>query len=1198
MTIQDEDLAGAGRSRRSFGVSRNCARRFAAYLNEDKARERILYLYGASGAGKTTLLNYLRGNLCKRLFPEDWRRVKEFEGDGFVGEYIEAEAFSEVPSALVDFGLGGEHRFKEAFFALLKIRRDLSRSGLFFPIYDFASILYLHKTGRLCPETLNGLFPQEEMDLIAEMAAMIKRTPGANLTKSAMEVFSLRAQDWFLLRQDHRKSDEKLIDSLQGMKPESELYETLPLLFAEDLNTSLANKDAPQRVALFFDTHEALLGVKEEGAAGAPGDGEEWFRRLLRALFLERGVVVVVAGGEEPGWAERPLERIADHYVDACPVEGVSRAAAAAYLRASGVNDQETIDVILDHARAPGGGVHSFKLGLCADVAISAVRNGTGVAGEAFPDAPEPGDGGEALIDRLRQREGAASWQSVAALSACRSFDRNLYADLMETMKLGRPAGSFDRLREFSFVLEIEGRDAGRYRVHELLRRSMSERKDPTTLAAHCALAKRYQAMGDQGGAAAVAEMVYHVNQFDPERGVNAWADQMGQALNGGRHDLCRALIGVRDELSIPGDFDRGLIYIQEGQYYATLSQPERGRRAYQGAVAAFESALGRAPDDRFAYNNKGTALRRLADLQAELTQYGEARESYRRAIVAYDEAIERSPDDLFAHSNKGIALRRLGDLQSELGRREEARDSYRQAIAAYDEALRHAPEDGVAYINKGNALRRLGDLQSGLGQHKEARESYRGAIAAYDEALRRDPGDLSAQNNREVTLRRLGDLQSELAKRDGAQDAYRQAIATYDEALQRSPDDGVAYNNRGNALRRLGDLQAESGQDEEARESYRQAIASYYEALRRAPHDVVAYNNKGNVVQRLGDLQAESGQREEAMGSYMRAIAIFDEALGQAPEDLTALVNRGIALGRLGELQGGMSLREDARESYRRAVESYDEALRRDPDDASAHDKRGNAMQRLGDLQAESRLREEALDSYRLAVESYDEALRRKPDDLFAHNNKGIALRKLGDMQTELARPEEAWDSYRQAVDSYDQALRHAPDYVSAHTNRGNALQRLGDLQAEIGRRGEARGSYLQAIDSYDEALTRSQDDLVAHINKGNALQRLGDLQAETGQRNAALESYRQAIVSYDEALRHAPDYVSAHTNRGLAWGSLGDLQAELGQREAAQESFRQAIDSYDSALRYEPDYASAQANKGFAMGRLNELREGVGGR
>jgi hypothetical protein len=52
----------------------------------------------------------------------------------------------------------GEYRPKEAFSALLKMRRDLSGSGLRFPLYDFACTLYLHKTGRFTQEKQIGAF--------------------------------------------------------------------------------------------------------------------------------------------------------------------------------------------------------------------------------------------------------------------------------------------------------------------------------------------------------------------------------------------------------------------------------------------------------------------------------------------------------------------------------------------------------------------------------------------------------------------------------------------------------------------------------------------------------------------------------------------------------------------------------------------------------------------------------------------------------------------------------------------------------------------------------------------------------------------------------------------------------------------------------------------------------------------------------
>jgi hypothetical protein len=53
--------------------------------------------------------------------------------------------------------------------------RDLSGSGLRFPLYDFASILYLHKTGRLTPDKQKELFPSDEMDESINSASKLRQ---------------------------------------------------------------------------------------------------------------------------------------------------------------------------------------------------------------------------------------------------------------------------------------------------------------------------------------------------------------------------------------------------------------------------------------------------------------------------------------------------------------------------------------------------------------------------------------------------------------------------------------------------------------------------------------------------------------------------------------------------------------------------------------------------------------------------------------------------------------------------------------------------------------------------------------------------------------------------------------------------------------------------------------------------------------
>ncbi|MBM3235979.1 tetratricopeptide repeat protein [Candidatus Poribacteria bacterium] len=1193
-TGQADTITEGWRALKLFTDRCEAIRLFSAYLNDDPPRERILFFYGDGGNGKSLLLRFLREHCCKRLRPDNWEWVKTLPDEKFAEHIKNAEGTEPVPFAHLDFGMPsrGDDRPQEAFSGLLMLRRALAGHGLRFPLYDFACVWYLHKTGKLTDERLKSLFPAEEMDFITGIVDAISRTSWGALGKAVLNVFGKHLRQRFTLYMQRRKLDEAQVEAIQRMDPESELMDQLPHLFADDLNTAMSLEGAPKRIALFFDTHEAFWGSQRNLSDDIFFQRDEWLRRLLGTLELSAGIVAVVAGRDRPRWAEASKFKIPEEYLDIQLVGHLSEADAAQYLERAGVADATMRQCLVDYARVAPDQIHPFYLGLCADVALAASEKGTTLTPEDFRIAPQVADKGTELMNRLLRYVDSEVGYAVRALSACRAFDREIYFKLGDALNFQATEPAFGVLTRFSFVWLVEQRGEGWYRIHDLLRRLARERGDEIAHRADEVLEKHYRERGEVGETLTVAEAIYHANRLDWERGVNEWVTVFDDALKLSNYGICRPLLEVRNELSIETDFWRGLVSQYEGNYFASLARYNEARREYLEAIAAYDEALKRASDDVYAHNNKGNAFLGLGDLQTELSQHEEAAESYMQAIAAYNEALRRVPDDVTAHNNKGNALQSLGELQAILAQHPEAAESYTKAIAAFDKVLEYAPDDVYAYNNKGNTFQSLGQLQAKLSQYKEAVESYMKAISAYDETLGRTPDLVPAHNNKGNALQSLGQLQVELSQHKEAIESYMKAIAAYDEALGCAPDFVAAYNNKGNALTRLGDLQAELSQYKEALSSYKQAIAAYNDALGRAPDYVPVHTSKGNVLQRLGELQAGLSQYEEAVESYTKAIVTCDEVLRRAPNYVAAHNNKGNALQYLGELQAKLSQHKEAVSSYTKAISAYDDALGRAPDDVLAHNNKGNALQKLGELQAELLQHKEAVSSYTKAISAYDDALGRAPDDVYAYNNKGNAFLRLGQLQAELLQHKEAASSYTKAISAYDDALGHAPDDVYAYNNKGNAFLRLGQLQAELLQHKEAASSYRQAISAFDEALGCAPDLVQTHNNKGLTFASLGNLQVELSQHEEAVESYKKAIAVYDEALRRAPDDVVTHNNKGLTLLSLGGLQFKLLQREKAIESLQVALVEFSQSLEIAPGDRRIRDLKDRGQRMINELR------
>lgn len=492
---QGESITAPRGAVKYFTNRRGSIRRFAEYLN-DSPHNRILYFHGDGGNGKTLLLRYLRQHCCKRLSADGWEYVRSMEGDAFIDNIVHAVDYTHVPSSMIDFGAEprGEYRPKEAFSALLKMRRDLSGNLLPFPRFDFGCVLYLQLTGRLSKESLRELFPQSEFDLIAAVADAVSQTAWGSITKAVLALFNKdRLKGKFTLYQYQKKINAELVDKLREMEPETDLYTELLTLFAEDLNDAMTANSAPLRVALFFDTHEAFWDVwGRKYSAEKYHLQDEWLRRLLLSLDFSKGIIAIVAGREQPSWNKATQERIEKQYIDNYPIGALAADDAAIYLDKAGISNRDLKQSLLKFAEERPNEVHPYLLGLCVDVVLAARRSGVEITIEEFWDIPAVPEKGQAMMNRLRKYVDASSVFAIDALCACRSFDSDLYVHLMKALNLNSTREDFYYLTEYSFVWDAEEQGEGWYRIHDLMRRLTYGQQKELTLEAHQHLNQYY----------------------------------------------------------------------------------------------------------------------------------------------------------------------------------------------------------------------------------------------------------------------------------------------------------------------------------------------------------------------------------------------------------------------------------------------------------------------------------------------------------------------------------------------------------------------------------------------------------------------------------------------------------------------------------------------------------------------------------
>ena len=621
----DGSIAEGPQALALFTDRRELIRHFVGYLHGE-ARDSILILHGDGGNGKSLLLRYLRERGNKRIAEGRWTYYANWTDEQFVRRF-EDEPGVALPWAHLDFGLtGGGNKPRDPLYGLLDLRRQLAAPGRPFYLFDFAVLLYERANGRLSRERLRELFPATEVNLLAELIDMLGGTAGGTLTKAVLELVNWRAVE--RLRESAtifmaaRALDEGALRALLARDAKTELLPLLPRLFAEDLNAAMALPEAPARLILTFDTHEAFWGERRGRGTSEYAGRDAWLSALLHGIEPGLGIVAVVGGREVPHWAATWEGSSA---LDIRPVGELTAADAREYLdRAAGRfgeiaaaldGDPALVGVLLRHASVAEDRILPYHLGLCLDVIRAAARTGARLTASDFHDSTELDRRDDQLVDRLLRYADAGVRDAVYALAACRTFDQDLYYRLARELHF--PANRADWLivTSFSFVW----REGDRYRLHNLLRALLHERDEAKLVEAHPALEAHYRQRSAAGEEAAQIEALYHAGCQDSLRGGREWVEAFEAAMRLSRYDHCRALLDLRTGMVVQEDFTRGLMAQTAGYYNSILALHTAAQEEYHTALAAYDRALHLAPDDSRMHNNRGNLLQAWGNLLATL---------------------------------------------------------------------------------------------------------------------------------------------------------------------------------------------------------------------------------------------------------------------------------------------------------------------------------------------------------------------------------------------------------------------------------------------------------------------------------------------------------------------------------------------------------------------------------------------------
>ena len=214
-------------------------------------------------------------------------------------------------------------------------------------------------------------------------------------------------------------------------------------------------------------------------------------------------------------------------------------------------------------------------------------------------------------------------------------------------------------------------------------------------------------------------------------------------------------IYGITEDMLFP-DFDGfARLHSQDVPYtlFTVSRYEERGDRAYQkgeytGAIADFDMAIDRDPDDAQIYYKRGLAKFKI--------------DQYEEAISDFDMAIDKNPDYAQVYYNRGVMKRRL--------------ERYEEAISDFDMAIDKNPDYSEAYDQRGVSNYFL--------------EEYEEAITDFNVAIRLNP------NNAEIYYRR-GGAKSALMQ-------HEEAYIDANEAIRLNPTHADAYYLRGIVKKRI----------------------------------------------------------------------------------------------------------------------------------------------------------------------------------------------------------------------------------------------------------------------------------------------------------------------------------------------------------------------------------------------------------
>lgn len=798
----------------------------------------ITFLTGESGTGKSWLLRYLQLSYCKRLSQEKWQAVRRLADDEQCKTFLQTDG-TPAKSILLDFSFSVAGKSPtDQLTGLLLLYLAMKQQAIVLPTFQYAAIIYIIRSLKLDREKLEALF----RDLAAEDTPFniigclpFQLQAGAN-KQNAVEIA--------LMLDRYRRfiDDEALVQLIEQMDPDTELFDALPEFLGKDLNNYVKVNSVP--VVLMFDSYDAFW-------AGSPisrfdqTNRDLWLRKLLISLELKAGIICLIAGRQKPHWTDAPQYAFQKDYLKIQVLQGLARQDCNNYLARTGVTDDDARQILLKNAQIGAGKIHPLYLALCTDALNSAREKRPDLSLDSFSRDIAISKKGDQLSCRFLNYFDSKLAQAIRILSACRSFDYEAARMLCAKLKVELTAEDYSRIIQLSFVERINGF----CRIHHLVRTILESSRDKQYIQAHSALQKHFERLSAEKNELSLKlESIYHLNILDWQAGISLFLEAYRGSTKLLRAAECRLLLSATHFLIVNERKSFVEILKAQAEYFSLLGYFPQALTLLLEAKSELESPGPPGADY--------TAL--LAPILLDISETAQMLHLDSHALEYGNACIKLCNELLLQHSSaEGIPslyLRaRLRQAESE-----SAAGNFQNACRLFEEIFQFACS-------------------------KKGQESSDWALYAGNTFAGRAICAWKQQNHAEAI--------AQLAS----------ACKYFDEAIASGSEVERALINKCNSLSAIASLCTDLGQLEQAGEFYRRALESADKARRQAPHSLSARINHAGLMLDLADCFQRRKLLEQAEKTYASGLFACEELFAEAPRalklyELAARGNTGLA--------------------------------------------------------------------------------------------------------------------------------------------------------------------------------------------------------------------------------------------------------------------------------------------------------------